>query len=174
LLEEKELDKPLMLNYKKVTSDTEIHEIAALAYELMHFDYAPYVRKSHIDAYLDEHQSVDAIKEQIRSTYEYYFIFSGEKLVGYIGLDFLKDHINLSKLYLCKDSRGKGFGRKIITWIVEEAREKKLKKIELIVLQENQGAIRFYQSNDFEIVGTYIKKFDSGSEEKNFEMIKSL
>jgi putative acetyltransferase len=63
------------------------------------------------------------------------------------------------------DFRGKGFGKRIMLEIIESLEQKGIKRLELLVVCDNERSIRFCKSLGFCIVGVfmrYLKRANTG------------
>ncbi len=162
------------MNFVKVLTPNEVKVISELAYLLFPIDYAAYVRKSHIKYFLDKYQSESAITEQIESGYEYFIIKNDAATIGYIGFEIKNETLKLSKLYLNSNARGKGLGAQVMQWLKENAIQKHCANIELLVLQENKKAIRFYERLGYRKVDVFEEYFKTGYSEINNKMVQNL
>ena len=90
--------------------------------------------------------AVRAIQEQIDNGFEYYLMYDKNTAIGYLGLqiDKMPFKMVLSKLYILKDKRGKGFGSQAIELILNRAAELGITQISLTVNRQNQKTIQFY------------------------------
>jgi len=59
----------------------------------------------------------------------------------------------LSKFALSPNFAGQGFGKKIINQVISDAKSSGIKKVELMVEEDNQGAIEFYKKLGFVVEG---------------------
>ncbi|NOQ72767.1 MAG: GNAT family N-acetyltransferase [Crocinitomix sp.] len=162
------------MDYTRVTTSEEIKIISDLAYLLFPLDYGGYVRKKHIQYFLDKYQSETAIAEQLKNGYDYFIIQDGEKVSGYIGFEVDGKSLKLSKLYLNLDVRGQGIGEQVMHWLKSYAIEKQCNRLELLVLLENKNAIRFYERLGYKSVGVFEEYFTTGYSETNYRMAQDL
>lgn len=162
------------MNFDKASTPNDIKVISELAYLLFPIDYATYVRKSHIKYFLDKYQSVSAITEQIESGYEYFIIKVDAIAIGYIGFEIKNETLKLSKLYLNLNVRGKGIGAQVMQWLKKNAIEKHCTSMELLVLQENKKAIRFYERLGYKKIDVIEEYFKTGYSEVNNKMVQNL
>jgi len=68
--------------------------------------------------------------------------------VGYAHLDFELDKVWLG-IYISKQKRGQGFGKVLMSLIIEEAKKLEIKKIFLSVDKSNTKAINLYEQFNF-------------------------
>ena len=103
---------------------------------------------------LEKFQSEQAVKSQINfQRYRYYFLEEDGENFGYFAVQPRKDELFLSKIYIDKEHRGKGFARKAFNnAIVEIAKELELPKITLTVNKYNIPSVMIYEKLGFERV----------------------
>ena len=63
-----------------------------------------------------------------------------------------EDAFYINNIAVDEKVRGRGYGRRLMSWVIEQARERNLRCIELDVTHINTSAIRFYQRNGFSII----------------------
>lgn len=138
------------INFSMLRADeTErIAEMSRMATEILREHYDPIVGKLQNDYMLDKFQSVKAIGEQLGNGYRYYFVRCDGRNVGFMAFYPRQKAMYLSKLYLYKDERGKGFSRQMIAFVAEEARRENLCAVELNVNKHNPS-ISVYESLGF-------------------------
>ena len=125
-----------------------IAEMSRMATEILREHYDPIVGKEQNDYMLDRFQSVNAISEQLGNGYRYYFVRCDGRNVGFMAFYPRQNAMYLSKLYLYKGERGKGFSRQMIAFVAEEARRENLCAVELNVNKHNPS-ISVYESLGF-------------------------
>ncbi|ACT60114.1 GNAT family N-acetyltransferase [Hirschia baltica] len=69
--------------------------------------------------------------------------------------------LELHRLYVRQEGQGVGVGRILLTWAIEQARQRGAKSIYLGVWENNQRAISVYETRNFEKIGNY--KFPVGN-----------
>ena len=114
-----------------------IAEMSAVASAIVREHYDPILGAEQNDYMLDKFQSPGAIKEQLDHGYDYYFVGGKDHRLGFAAFYPRGDAMYLSKLYLYKDERGKGYSRLILDFIKDRAREEGLSAIELNVNRFN-------------------------------------
>lgn len=84
-----------------------------------------------------------------------FFAKDKNNFIGYIIYDILKEggrkYCLIYGIHLSKEVRGKGIGSKLMKKVLEEMRNKKVKKIVLDVSKKNKKAQKFYKKFGFEI-----------------------
>ena len=79
---------------------------------------------------------------------EYYCAIYGERMIGILVIN--KNHSeNFWAIYLIEEFWGKGYGKKLLDFAVDELKSAGHKKICLWVFEENYRARRFYEKHGF-------------------------
>ncbi len=138
-----------MTDFIKVEKEN-IKELASMAWEIWFEYWKSILTLGQIYYMVNKFQSELALIEQIeKENYTYYFIEHDGNLIGYFGIVPKDNHLFLSKLYLMKDYRSKGLGKKAFEKIKELAKEQNFNKIQLTVNKVNLKTIRRYESWGF-------------------------
>ena len=145
-----------MFDWVKIETDEQIEELCKLAKEIWNEYSICFINQDQIDYMLEKFQSPQAVKGQINfQRYQYYFLEDDGINFGYFAIQHQKDNLFLSKIYINKDFRGKGFARKAFqNAIVPIATEMELPKIRLTVNKYNFPSIMVYEKLGFERVGS--------------------
>ena len=152
-----------MFDWVKIETDEQIKELCSLAKEIWNEYSICFISQEQIDYMLEKFQSEQVVKGQINfQNYSYYFLEEDGVNFGYFAVQKQKDNLFLSKIYIKKDYRGKGYARKAFTnAIVPIARELELPKISLTVNKYNFASIMVYEKLGFDRVDS--KEFDIGN-----------
>lgn len=143
--------------------NADIKELAALASDIWHEYWPSLLSSQQIDYMVDKFQSENAIIRQYQNeNYTYYFICENCKNIGYFGISDRHGYLFLSKLYLSKEYRAKGIGRKAFDKVKELAASKNYKEIRLTVNKYNQNSIKAYIKWGFEIIDSVVTDIGSG------------
>lgn len=110
---------------------------------------------------LDRFQSAPAIAEQIRQGYLYFALILDHRQIGYASFRIDDDALFLSKLYIQKEFRGRGFSHTVITYAEKLAREQAKPVIRLTCNKNNVSSLAVYKKIGFEIIRE--EKADIGS-----------
>lgn len=162
------------LTYLKTIDINSINIIESLAEEIWEEHYTDIIGEDQVRYMLDNFQSIEAIKKQIGSGYEYYLIQAGNEPIGYICFKKQENELFLSKFYLKSSSRGKGYGKETIKFIEEFAKKNNLKKISLTVNKDNLNSIEAYKKFNFGIAESIVTDIGSGYVMDDYKMEKSL
>ncbi|MDR2426985.1 MAG: GNAT family N-acetyltransferase [Endomicrobium sp.] len=126
-----------------------------IAYEIWREHYASIITDEQIEYMLENFQSAEVIAKQISmQNYKYFLMKSQEgSFEGYFAIAADKEHIFLSKIYVRKSRRGKGYGKKAVFFIKDFAEENNFKSIFLTVNKNNINSIETYKK-----IGFYIEE----------------
>jgi ribosomal-protein-alanine N-acetyltransferase len=75
------------------------------------------------------------------------------QVAGYIIFWIIEDLLELHKIVTAENYKKKGIGKKLFLFMLEIAKQKKVKEIFLEVRKSNTEAIKFYESFHFELAG---------------------
>ena len=117
--------------------------MSRLATDILREHYDPILGKAQNDYMLEKFQSVDAINHQLESGYQYYFVRAAGQDIGFLAFYPRGEALYLSKLYLLKDERGKGYSRQMIDFVVGKAMEASLGSVELNVNKYNDAILAY-------------------------------
>lgn len=119
-----------------------------VATEIVKEHYDPILGPAQNDYMLDKFQSIRAITEQIKKGYQYFLVKDKNDIIGFIAFYDRSKDLYLSKLYLYKNHRGKGYSRQILNFILDIAKKHGLNAIELNVNKYND-AVFIYEKLGF-------------------------
>ncbi len=141
-----------MVSIREVTANEAIVAVAELAFEIWNEHFPPIIGQAQVDYMLDKFQSAPAIAKQIREEgYAYYLVFEEGEHVGYFALvpDVQQGSMQLSKLYLRRERRGRGLGRALLSFVEDECTALRLSELWLTVNKDNLDSIAFYERLGF-------------------------
>lgn len=144
-----------MFDWTKIETDEQIKEVSLLAKEIWNEYSIRFISQEQIDYMLEKFQSEQAIKGQINfQKYSYYFLEEDGENFGYFAVQKQKENLFLSKFYIKKEFRGKGYARKaFVNAIIPIAKELEIPKISLTVNKYNFVAIMVYERLGFDRIG---------------------
>ena len=150
------------MDFVKLTSDdvNGIKEMSEMATAILREHYDPIIGKEQNDYMLKMFQSEEAVAEQLAHGYNYYFAKSEGQNAGFLAYYPREGALYLSKLYLYKDQRGKGFSKVMLEFLKEKAKELGLNRIELNV-NRNNPSVQIYEKLGFTVAWT--EKNDIGN-----------
>ncbi len=156
----------------EVKSEHQIRQAVDLAYHIWNQHYPAIIGQGQVDYMLDRFQSFPVIQEQIRQGYLYYLIQTGGNIAGYTALVSRPDRhsLQISKLYLLADWRGRGLARYVVATAFDMARGLGLDRLYLTVNKYNHASIAAYQKIGFAITGELVADIGNGFVMDDFEM----
>ena len=95
------------------------------------------------------------------------------KLIGYCCCWEIEDELQIANLAVHPDFRKQGIGKKILQEILNQACQKKLKKLTLEVRESNQAALKLYSGFGFSEIGRR-KKYYRKPDEDGLILAKHL
>ena len=112
------------MNLERMTSDKkEIAKMSEIATAIIRDYYNPIIGKEQNEYMIKMFQTEEAILEQLEHGYNYYFVREDGRDLGFIAFYPRENALYLSKLYLFKEERGKGFAKPILEFLKEKAKE---------------------------------------------------
>ena len=152
-----------MTEFCEVKNLEEVRQVVKLAQKIWHEHYIPIIGKDQVAYMLDKFQSEEAILTQMEEDrYIYHLLRKESEAIGYFSYQIRPDSLFLSKIYLLTEERGKGYSRKIVTFLEKIAKEGKIDRITLTVNRENSDTIAAYKKLGFHVTGTQIQDIGAG------------
>ncbi len=118
--------------------------------------------------------SADAVREELNNENAVFFVaeYLCDK-VGYMGMHTVVDECYVANVAVVKKYRRRSFGKKLLRYAEEKARERDCAFISLEVREGNKSAIALYTSEGYEKAGER-KNFYSNPKENALIMTKKL
>lgn len=152
-----------------------LSDVAEMADNVWHECFPCILTGAQIDYMVDRYQSERAMREQVEERgYRYAFIVDGGMRVGYTAFSMSDDKLFLSKLYILKENRGKGYGSRTLQLIFDIGRAEGKRSVYLTVNKLNYHAIRTYESSGFEMIQSIVTDIGEGFYLNDFVMEKVL
>lgn len=145
-------DRVHTLDFYPVKTEKEIEQLCGMAHGIWQEHFTPIIGAAQVEYMVDRFQSVPAVTEQIRGGYEYYLLLLEGQSIGYTGIHAEESSLFLSKLYLQKQYRGRGYARQTMNFLENLARERGLSGIWLTVNRHNSDTIQAYTAMGLKIV----------------------
>lgn len=163
------------ISLETVTSREQIETVAMLAEEIWHEHYDRIIGKEQADYMIGRFQSCEAITDQIlQKAYVYYLMRSPGGYHGYFAYCIEPDTMFLSKLYISKKFRGRGYASAALKHMEEICRTNGVHRIRLTVNRHNEGSIRAYEWLGFVKTGTQVADIGDGFVMDDFLMEKKV
>ena len=165
-----------MLKLIAVTSDEQIGKVAELAHNIWNQHFPAIIGQDQVDYMVERFQSDTAIREQILAGYRYYLLRVVDFDAGYLALVERpeRQYLQISKLYLLQEWRGKGLAREVVQCVIEMAATLKLPRLYLTVNKYNHASISAYLKLGFEKKAEIVTDIGNGFVMDDYEMEKQL
>ena len=163
------------LTFIPVATAGQIDTLATLAKEVWTEHYASILAPEQVEYMVETFQSAAAVERQLREQgYRYYLVCRGGRPAGYMGLQPGEGKLFLSKLYLLKEARGRGFARQMLAFMEGYCRALNLSAIWLTVNRHNSGSIAAYEKMGFATVREQKADIGNGFVMDDFVMEKPV
>ncbi len=163
------------VQFKRLTEPQEFETLERLAAIIWREHYASIIGLPQVEYMLQNFQQADQMFEQSKQPgYQYYIGMLQNNPMGYFSFSIQATELFLSKFYLTKACRGKGYGRAMLSYIEALAIKSRMDRIRLTVNKNNLGAISAYEALDFERVGSIVIDIGGGYIMDDFEYVKKL
>jgi len=176
------IDKTVM-NMDKIEINkiklSEVDELQTISRQTFFETFAEENTESDMEKYLDENLSIDILKNELNiPESEFYFASIGNKVIGYLKLNFgqaqteLKDQkaLEIERIYVLKEFQGKKVGQILFNTALQVAERIMADYVWLGVWEKNTSAISFYKKNGFKEFDKHI--FVLGNDEQTDIMMK--
>jgi len=165
-----ELNSP---EISSVLTTEDINTVASLAREIWTKHYTPIIGSEQVAYMLDKFQSPSAITKQIADGY-YYFVIAQDEPIGYLSIKEEGDTLFISKIYVSADSRGKGYGNRLMRFAIKQANQFGLKILRLTVNKYNTKSIAAYEKMGFSNTIEVVFDIGNGYIMDDYEMMKTI
>ncbi len=106
--------------------------------------------------------------------YEYYFVDENDQHIGFIGIKPDDGYLFLSKLYLSKEARGRGYGRAEFEFVKQRARDLGFNRIRLTCARDNIASLDRYDHMGFKKIARVNSDVGGGFEMNDYVMEYAL
>lgn len=118
-----------------------VKRMSALASAVVKDYYDPIIGSEQNDYMIKMFQSEEAISQQLKHGYRYFFMSYGGSDIGFMAFYKRDDELYLSKLYLEKSQRGKGYAKEMLGFLIDRANEIGVRSITLNVNKNNPTTV---------------------------------
>lgn len=146
----------------KLLRQKDIETVQKLAKEIWYEHYSKIISYEQIDFMLDMFHSDERIILDIQKGCVWKILWFDSQPVGYLMIKSEKEKIYLSKIYLKKEFRGRGFGKIMMDDILEYSKKTNSKSICLNVNKNNLNSIRFYENSGFKKIDEVVADIGNG------------
>lgn len=162
------------LEFAPVKTEQDINTLCTIADGIWHEYFTPIIGLAQVEYMVDKFQSVPAVTEQLKNGYEYYFMMLEGEPIGYTGIHPEDGTLFLSKLYLKKEHRGKGYARQAMNFLEALTKERGLSKIWLTVNRYNDNTIAAYKAMGLTVAREQKADIGNGFYMDDFVMEKNI
>ena len=163
-----------MIRFTLVTHKKDLELIERMAEEIWREHYTPIIGNEQVEYMLDKFQSAQSMQKQIEEGYTYILINSDQEALGYLAYEKRDNALFLSKIYLLKRVRGKGYGKLAMHHVFESAKDLGCRSIRLTVNRFNLNSIMAYERIGFEKKGEVVQDIGNGFVMDDYVMEKEL
>ncbi|WP_435171948.1 GNAT family N-acetyltransferase [Paenibacillus glycanilyticus] len=166
----------MKIEFTKVHTADQITLVARLAGQIWREHYVSMITIEQIDYMIEKFQSVSAITDQIRNQgYEYYLLQQQDgSAAGYLSIRADNGKLFLSKFYVSKEHRGRGYASQAMAFIEQLCKERGLSHIWLTVNRDNASSIAVYEKKGFVNVREQVADIGNGYVMDDFIMEKEI
>ncbi len=167
----------MALQFIPVVTDEQIHQLAFMADTVWHEWFSSILSAEQIDYMVKKFQSFAPMKKQMEQDgYEYYFLNAGGIYVGYIGIhtEYETGKLFLSKIYILKSFRRKGYAGETFEFLEGLCRGMGLTTIWLTVNKDNDNAVGVYTKKGFRTIRSEVMDIGSGFVMDDYVMEKEI
>jgi ribosomal-protein-alanine N-acetyltransferase len=150
-----------------------VSESTALRFESIAAEHLDQILEIEVEAY-PEPWTEGMFRDEIRNAYSHFFVaMLGDTLVGYGGFWQVMDEAHITSVTVRDTYRGRGFGRRLIEYLLHEAEAAGARIATLEVRVSNVRARNLYLQYGFRPVGLR-KNYYPKSNEDAIVMLKEL
>jgi ribosomal protein S18 acetylase RimI-like enzyme len=145
----------------KIATSENIPLIRELTFKIWPQTYAAILSQEQIDYMLDMMYSESSLQKQMNEGSQFIIVYDNEEPVGFAA--YLSKELSifkLDKIYILPSQQGKGTGKFVIDYIINDIKQKKAKSLQLQVNRYNK-ARSFYEKLGFVVIDE--KDFDIGN-----------
>lgn len=164
----------MSVEFRIVESDEQVRELAKLASEIWHEFFVSILSVDQIDYMVDKFLSYFAILENKKQGYDYYFIEDQNDRVGFVAFKLEEKKLFLSKLYVKREYRGKGYASQTFQFLENQACLAKKEAIYLTVNKYNASAIHVYERKGFNTIESVVTDIGNGFVMDDYIMEKEV
>lgn len=159
------------LNYVPVKEPERIAELANFAEGIFREYFSTLHSPEKVEYLVNYLLSTETLTSAIADEgYEYYFVDEGEEHVGFIGIKPDDGYLFLSKLYLAKGARGKGYGRQEFEFVKQRAVDLGFDRIRLTCARDNVASLDRYDHMGFKKIARVNSSVGGGFEMNDYVM----
>lgn len=164
----------MKIEFIPVETKQQVNQLATMANIIWHEWFPGIISEEQINYMVEKFQSEQAIEQQIRQGYIYALLCLNGIAIGYVGLHPEKEKLFLSKIYLLKSYRGKGYATQAFEFVEGLCLAYELKAIYLTVNRNNQHAFEVYKKKGFKVIKEEATEIGQGFVMDDYIMEKTI
>lgn len=167
----------MKVNFILISKKEQIEKVAQIADETWHEHYNDILDADQIDYMVEKFQSIKAIVGQmVNEDYSYILLHTDGEDIGYVAIreEKMNKELFLSKIYILKKYRGKGFATQTFQYLEDFCKGKGYTKIWLTVNKYNLNSIKTYEKKGFKKIRTQVVEIGEGYVMDDYVMEKDL
>ena len=139
-------------------------ELQKISIETFNDTFAEQNDSNNLKEYLIEAYHLEKLKrEMMNSNSRFFFIYLDNQIVGYLKVNIDsaqtekidENGLEVERIYIRKEYKRHALGRQLLEFAIDLANKERRKLIWLGVWEENENALRFYQTFGFRQIGTH-------------------
>jgi len=150
------------MQVKEIYTPNDILEVSTLAHAIWREYYPPIIGKEQVEYMLQKFQTPKAILANINEGYDYFILLEQNHQVGYCCVQKRAHTLFVSKLYIQKKDRQKGYAKACVDFLCTLAHENGLSSLSLSVNKNNLLAIKAYTALGFVNTGALVQDIQEG------------
>lgn len=155
------------MQIQEVFSPPQIIAVQKLAGEIWNEYYPSIIGQDQVDYMLETFQTAKAVLQQMQEGYQY-FLLTDETALGYMAIKRENACLFLSKFYIQKDSRQKGYSKEALEFLKDITKKEGLRSIILTVNKHNTTALTAYEKLGFNKTGSCVQDIGNGFKMDDF------
>ena len=131
------------MEFKKIelSDKASVTRLSQAASEIVKEYYDPIIGARQNDYMIEKFQSVPAIAHQLEEGCHYYLTLEKDNILGFLAFYPRGSALYLSKFYLYREQRGKGYAKEMLAFLIKAARKENCRFIELNVNKNNPSTV---------------------------------
>lgn len=169
-----------MANYEVIrVIEKELFALQQIGKRTFEETYAFENTPENLKSYLKEKFAINRLRKELNTPDSiFYFVCEGDKILGYMKLNFGKAQteshdlqaVEIERIYILKSCQSRGLGQILFDKAVQVAKERQASSLWLGVWTKNQRAIKFYKRNGMQKFGRHL--FTLGGEDQEDYMMR--
>ena len=159
---------------QRVATSEEVAVVVELAQTIWHEHFPSVISHEQIDYMLGRFLSHAVISGQIDKDYQYCLIVDRDAPVGFMAVVPQREGLHISKLYVLKEARGRGWAREALVFLEALGQREGHERLWLRVNIHNELAIAVYKRLGFEVSDTLVEDIGAGFVMNDYIMEKMI